>query len=139
MVGGIYFKHNELKHAILSVCSRGWVTSEAIIADIRTIDKYKDYDKRKMLPRLNVLSMKRIERPDGKKGRGYTRRYLRYRILEQTHKNGVHIREYTLTKKGKRMLCEFNWREFYGVSLKWDGMSYRPYGCNNECSICKRV
>lgn len=135
MVGDIYFKHNELKHVILRVCAAGWTSYADIIADIRTIRKFQDYDKQKALSRIYVLSVKRTDKPTGK-NIGYNKPYLRKRIAKQTHVNGVDIREYSLTKKGRRMLCEFDNREWVGASLKWDGVSYRPYGCNNECSIC---
>lgn len=73
--------------------------------------------------------------------RGYSKPYLSKRSIpgKNNRKRRRGWYEYKLTPKGRRMLCEWNYRLLLGhTDLKWTGEYFNPMirSCDKNCAAC---
>lgn len=72
---------------------------------------------------------------------GYSKPYLSRRSIpgKNNRKRRRGLYEYKLTNKGRRMLCEWNYRLLLGhTDLKWTGEYFNPLirSCDKNCAAC---
>ena len=139
--------NNRRKFEIIGmIFSQRYTAYEIALLLYEIIYDDKDYTKSKVekLQKQIEANLRRYSREyDGTKARcnkGYkkplaTRRWISSKVA-QKERHGQY--EYLATPKGRRIVCDCNYRISLGhTSLKWDGSYYLPRSlCSGSCDIC---
>ena len=136
-------KHNKLKYTVLSSVFTRYLTSYEISVLLFDGDDFGGSEFEAFYKKIRVTVVRYSKKFDSSKSRvnmGFSIPYLLKRWIKsrtkQKERRGMY--EYRATTKGRRMVCEWNYRIRLGhTSLKWTGEYFMPRTlCDGKCQTC---